>query len=94
MNDVITEKRRLWKVWKNGGSKENYPKAKKVVKRAVFTTKRKVLDDKFGNKDDVALFRIACSLVKDDDNKLPYSDIAKKNESSRGMVQQLYREFV
>ena len=83
VNKVITEKRRLWKVWKNGGgNKEDYAKAKKVAKQAIFTTKRKALDDKFSNKDDVALFHIAKQIrkqnqdiigekfVKDNDNKL------------------------
>ena len=41
INEVITEKRRLWKVWKNGGSKEDYAKAKKIAKRAVFTAKKR-----------------------------------------------------
>ena len=82
INDVITEKRRLWKVWENVGSKEDYAKAMKVAKCAVFTAKRKSLDDKFSNKDYVALFRIAKQIrkqnqdvvgekcVKDDDNNL------------------------
>ena len=59
INDVITKKRRLWKVWKNVGSKKDYVKAKKVARRAAFTAKRKALDDKFSNRDDIALFRIA-----------------------------------
>ena len=54
INDAITGKRRLWKVCKNGGSKEDYDIAKKVAKRAVFTAKRKTLDDSFNNKDDVS----------------------------------------
>ena len=58
------EKRRLWKIWKNGGSKENYVKAKKVAKQALFIAKRKALDDKFSNKNDVALFRIAKQIGK------------------------------
>ena len=49
------------------------------------------LGGKFSNKDDVALFRIAKQIwkknqdivgekwVKDDDNKLTYSDTANKN---------------
>ena len=75
----------------NGGSKEDYAKAKKVAKSAVFTATRKALDEKLSNKDDVALFRIAKQIrkqnqdivgqkcVKDDDNKLAYSNTAKKN---------------
>ena len=39
-------------------------KPRKFAKRAVFTTKRKVMDDKFSNKDDVALFRIAKQIRK------------------------------
>ena len=62
--------------------REIMPKPRKLQKRAGFTAKRKTLDDKFSNKDDVALFRIAKPIrkqnqdiageifVKDDDNKL------------------------
>ena len=64
INDIIMEKRRLRKVWENGGSKEDYAKAKKVAKCAVFTTKTKALDGKFSNKDDVALFRVAKQIRK------------------------------
>ena len=87
------EKRRSWKVWKNGGSKEDYAKAKKVAKRAVFTAKRKALDDKFSDKDDVTLFCIAKAKQIRKQNQdivkikilmiviiyLAYSDTAKKN---------------
>ena len=74
--------RRLWRVLKNVGSKENYAKATKVAKRVVFTAKRKVLDEKFSDKDDVTLFHVAKQImkqnqdiigekcVKDDDNNL------------------------
>ena len=60
----------------NHGSKEDYAKAKKATKHAVFTTKR---------INDNALFHIAKQIgkqnqdlvgekhVKDDDNKLAYS---------------------
>ena len=64
INYIITEKRRIWKVWKNGGSKKDYAKAKKVEKCAIFTAKRKSLDDKFSDKDDVAFFRIAKQIRK------------------------------
>ena len=84
------EKRRLWKAWKKGGSKEDYIKAKQVAKRTVFATKKKALNDKFNDKDVTALFRIAKQIkkenqdivgqkcVKDDDNKMACSDTAKK----------------
>ena len=90
INDIITEKRRLCKFLENGDSKEDYAKGKKVAKLVAFTAK-KALDDKFSDKDDVALFHIAKQIrkqnqdnvgekcVKDDDNKLPYHDTAKKN---------------
>ena len=78
------EKRRLWKVWKNGGSQEDYAKAKKVAKCAVFTAKRKALDEEFGNEDGV-LFCMAKQIRKQNQdfvgeicNKLAYSDAAKK----------------
>ena len=64
INIVITEKKRFWKVWKNGSSKKDYAKARKIPKRAVFTAKRKALDDKFSNKDDAALFSIAKQIRK------------------------------
>ena len=48
----------------NGSSKKDHAKAKKIPKRAVFTAKRKALDDKFSNKDDAALFSIAKQIRK------------------------------
>ena len=105
INNVIMEKRRLWKVWKNGDRKEDYAKAKKVAKCAVFTAIRKVLDEKFSNKDDVALFYIATQIqkqnpdtvdekrVKDDDNQLAYSDTAKNNAWKQHYKRQSNVEF-
>ena len=58
------KKRRLWKVWKNVGIKEDYAKAKKVAKCDVFTAKRKASDEKFSKKDDFVLFRIAKQIRK------------------------------
>ena len=48
----------------NGGSKEDYVKAKNVAKHVVVTAKRKALDDKFSHKDDIALFHIAKQIRK------------------------------
>ena len=45
VNDAVKEKRRLWKIWKNGGSKEDYVLAKKVAKRRVFPAKKKAEKD-------------------------------------------------
>ena len=42
-NDVdqyIKEKRKLWKLWKMGGFKEDYLPAKKYAQRAVFNAKK------------------------------------------------------
>ena len=48
----------------NGGSKEDYAKAKNTAKHVVVTAKRKALDDKFSHKDDIALFHIAKQIRK------------------------------
>ena len=37
----MKEKRRLWKIRKYGGSKEDYVLAKKVAKQRVFAAKKK-----------------------------------------------------
>ena len=42
----MKEKRTLWKIWKNGGSKEDYALAKKVVKWRVFAAKKKAEKEK------------------------------------------------
>ena len=42
VNDAVKEKRRLWKIWKNGGSKEDYVLAKKVDKRRVLQQRNKL----------------------------------------------------
>ena len=36
VDQYIKEKRRIWKIWKKSGSKENYQAAKKNAKRAVY----------------------------------------------------------
>ena len=40
VDQYIKEKRRLWKLWKKGGSKEAYQDAKKNAKRAVYNAKK------------------------------------------------------
>ena len=45
----MKEKRRLWKIWNNGGSKEDYVLAKKVAKLMMFATKKKVGKKKMKN---------------------------------------------
>ena len=49
-NDVdqhIKEKRRLWKLWEMGGSKEDYLAAKKYAKRAVYNAKKIAQETRF-----------------------------------------------
>ena len=46
VNDAVKEKRRLWKIWKNGSGKEDYVLAKKVAKQNVFATKKKAEKEK------------------------------------------------
>ena len=66
------------------------PKPRKL-QNVLYLLTKKALNDKFSDKDDVALFRIAKQIrkqnqdiigekcVKDDDNKLAFSDTTKKN---------------
>ena len=49
VNDAVKEKRRLWKIWKNGGSKEDYVLAEKVAKLTMFAAKKKVGKKKMKN---------------------------------------------
>ena len=46
VNDAVKEKRRLWKIWKYGGSKEDYVLAKKVAKQREFAAKKKAEKEK------------------------------------------------
>ena len=46
VNDALKEKRRLWKIWKNGGSKKDYVLAKKQAKRRVFAATKKAEKEK------------------------------------------------
>ena len=44
----MKEKRRIQKIWKSGGSNEDYVLAKKVTKRRVFAAKKKAEKEKIG----------------------------------------------
>ena len=46
VNDAVKEKRRLWKIWKYGGNKEDYVLAKKVAKQREFAAKKKAEKEK------------------------------------------------
>ena len=66
------------------------PKPRKL-QNVLYLLTKKALNEKFSDKDDVALFRKAKQIrkqnqdiigekcVKDDDNKLAFSDTTKKN---------------
>ena len=70
---VIKEKRRLWKIWKSGGSKEGYLEAKRVAKKKVYAVKKKAEEVQFANvasdkEDRKQLFKIARQMVKTNDD--------------------------
>ena len=47
VSKVTSEKRRLWKLWKVGGSKDKYLDAKQKVQHPVYTAKRNAEKEKF-----------------------------------------------
>ena len=57
----ISEKRRLWKLWKAGESKDRYLDAKRKARHVVYTAKRNAEKEKFAsvkdNKENI--FRVA-----------------------------------
>ena len=40
MNNAVNGKQKAWKLWKNGGTKEEYLKAKKAAKVGVHGTEK------------------------------------------------------
>ena len=62
------EKRRLWKMWKGGGSKQEYLEAKRAAKRAVYDAKRVAEEERFGGElrredDRAEVFKIAKQMT-------------------------------
>ena len=49
VNDAVKRKRKLWKEWKKGGSKEEYLQAKRAAKHAVYTAKKEAEMRKFAD---------------------------------------------
>ena len=49
VDNVIKEKRKAWKLWKNGGSKEEYLKTKKAAKTAVYYAKKDAQTEQFSS---------------------------------------------
>lgn len=92
VSDAVNEKRRLWKIWKSGGSRERYVEAKRVAKQVVFAAKKKAekvkLKDVEGDKQKI--FRIAKQMrmenkdiigekcIRDDNGNLALSEAEKK----------------
>ena len=66
VNSAIAEKRRCWKVWKQGGGKEQYLQAKRNAKRTVYTAKKTAEEKKFSDlkpgMDDI--FKISKTIEK------------------------------
>ena len=63
---MVREKRRLWKVWKKGGSKEEYWEAKRLAKLSVYRAKKAAEDREFGDVrgGEGNVFRIAKQMRK------------------------------
>ena len=64
---AVKEKRRLWKSWKQGGSKEDYLEAKRTTRRAVYDAKRTAELERSGNllreADSAQVFKIAKQMT-------------------------------
>ena len=92
VDELIKVKRKLWKAWKNGESKENYIRAKRAAKHAVYKAKKNAEQTKFANlkENDQRVFKIARQLrrenadvvgekcVRMDDGRLSYTNEDKK----------------
>ena len=64
VSDAVNEKRKTWKLLENGGSKEEYLKAKKKTKTAIYIAKRDL--EQFtrinNNSDKNKIFKLPKSL--------------------------------
>ena len=91
VDNAVNEKRRLFKIWKKGGSKEDYTLVKKIAKQTVLAAKKKAENEKFKNIENnyVTVFRLAKQMrkenkdiigekcIRDNSGKLAYSDDEK-----------------
>ena len=93
VNVYIKDKRRLWKLWKQGGSKEEYQAAKKIAKREVYNAKKLAQETRFSDinsdKDCNKIFKMAKKMkvengdvignkcVKDYDSNIVFGDKEK-----------------
>ena len=69
VDNAVKEKRRLWKEWKQGNSKEPYLAAKRRAKSVVYAAKKRVEEERFPNlltRDDQKneVFKIAKQMTK------------------------------
>ena len=67
---AIKEKRRLWKVWRSGGSKEDYINAKRKARSEVYAARKLAEEKRFSN------------ILRRDDEKQALFKIAKKMSQS------------
>ena len=69
MDNAVTEKRKAWKQWKNGDTKEEYLKAKKVAKTAVYLAKKFAQTEQFASINNITdkncIFKIVKRLKRD-----------------------------
>ena len=107
VNYAVNQKRRLFKIWKKGSSKEDYTLAKKVTKQTVFAAKKKAEIQKLNNveNDDITVFCIAKQMkkenkgtvgekcIQDNSGKLAYSDEQKKKTWKQHYERLLNVEF-
>ena len=68
IDTAVKETGKLWKSWKQGGSKEDYLEAKRTARRGVYDTKRTAELQRFGNvlrrEDDKAqVFKIVKQMM-------------------------------
>ena len=104
---AVEKKRKLWKAWRKGGSKEEYLEAKRSAKRAVYAAKMKAEESKFSNvnKNTQDVFRIAKLMkrkkqdtigdccVRDNQGNVALSDDAKKAAWKEHYERLLNKEF-
>ena len=109
VNEVIKEKRRLWKEWQNGGDKEKYLVAKRKAKATVYATKKKAQGENLCNLESSHgknyIFKLAKrmkyenvdisgdSCVKDDAGNLVFDDKGKLEAWRRHYDRLLNIEF-
>ena len=104
---AIAEKRRCWKGWKKGGSKDPYLTAKRTARRKIWEAKQNAEASKFQDVDSNRdmIYRIVKQMraenqdvlgdkcVKDDNGNLSFCDEAKKAAWKAHYERLLNREF-